>query len=522
MSKIISKREAVRKIKDGDTVGMTGFVMSLHPETLSSEVETYFLETGSPRNLTVTFSNGIGDSKTLGGSHFAHPGLTRRCVTGHYALAARFMPMIADDSIEAHCLPQGTLNQLWRARAGGRPGIITPVGLGTFVDPRLEGGKMNAATKRDLVSVMKIDGEEYLFYRTFDINVALIRATTADEKGNLSMEHEFTIGEALALAQAAKASGGIVIAEVKRVVKAGSLDPRTVRIPHVVVDYIVISDEGKHKQSQNITYDPSISGEIRRPLGSVPVMPLDERKVMARRAAMETAPGMIINLGIGVPAGISSVMTEEGLSDATHLTIEAGVYGGSALGLGDFGCSYNPEAFIDMPAQFDYYDGGNLEFAALGMAELDSKGNVNVSKYGVRAVGPGGFINVSQSAKTMVYTGALTAVGLQLKIGDGKLSVLQEGSSKKFVKAVKQVTYSGEYAKKRGQKVLYITERAVFTLTPEGVELIEIAPGIDLQKDVLDQIEGDVIVSKNLKTMDARIFCDKPMGIKDEILRKQK
>ncbi|MDR2051361.1 MAG: acyl CoA:acetate/3-ketoacid CoA transferase [Deltaproteobacteria bacterium] len=517
MGKIINKREAAQKIKDGSTVGVTGFVLALHAETVTSEIEACFLETGRPQGLTVMCSNGVGDSRTRGTNHFAHEGLLARMVAGHYGLAPMLGPLIINNKFEAYCLPQGSIAQMYRARAGGRPGILSRVGLGTFVDPRLEGGKMNTLTKKDIVKVMEIDGEEFLYYKSIDVDVAIIRATTADEKGNLSMEKEPFYGETLALAQAAKASGGIVIAEVERIVRNGSIDPRMVRLPHVLVDYIVVGDDDKLTMTANIKYNPAISGEIRIPLQSIPILPLNDRKVMARRAAMELRPDMIINLGIGVPDGVSSVMAEEGISDCITMTIEAGVYGGTAVGGADFGGSYNAEAFVEMPSQFDYYDGGSLDLTCLGMAELDGKGNVNVSKFGTRVVGPGGFINISQNAKNTVYCGALTAGGLKTEIGNGSLKIVQEGKAKKFMKEVQQVTFSGDYARKVGQNVLYITERAVFRLTPAGVELTEIAPGVDLQKEVLGQIEGKVLVSENLKLMDPRIFTDAPMNIKSEI-----
>jgi propionate CoA-transferase len=521
MSKIVSKREAVQKIKDGDIVGITGFVVALHAESISSEIEACFLETGHPNNLTAMCSNGVGDSKTKGTNHFAHEGLIKRMVAGHYGLAPMLGPLITADKFEAYCLPQGTIAQMYRARAGNRPGVLSRVGLGTFVDPRLEGGKMNGVTKQEIVKVMEVDGEEFLYYRSIDVNVAVIRATSADEKGNLSMEKEPFYGETLALAQAAKASGGIVIAEVERVVRNGSLDPRMVKVPHVLVDYVVVGDADKLTMSANIKYNPAISGEIRVPVRSLPAMPLSDRKVMARRAAMELRPGMIINLGIGVPDGVSAIMAEEDFSEQITMTIEAGVYGGTAVGGADFGGSYNAEAFIEMPSQFDYYDGGSLDLTCLGMAELDGEGNVNVSKFGTRVVGPGGFINISQNAKNTIYCGALTAGGLKVDIGGGKMSIVQEGKAKKFMRHVQQVTFSGDYARKVGQRVLYITERAVFQLTPAGVELSEIAPGLDLQTDVLGQLEGRVIVSRELRNMDARIFMDAPMGIKEEILRKK-
>ncbi len=516
MSKVVTKEEAIKRIKDNDRVGITGFVASVHPGTLVGRIGESFLSAGSPRNLTVYTSPGVSGLNVL-----AHEGLIGKAVASHYGLAPDLAPLINGNKFEAYCLPQGTIAQLFRTRAAGQPGLLSKVGLGTFIDPRLDGGRMNEAAKDSIVELMNIDGSEYIFYKSFDVDVAILRGTTADTKGNISMEKEMFFLDCCALAMAAKASGGIVMVEVERVVQAGTIDPRIIKVPHFLVDYVVVGDSDKLQMSANIKYNPAISGEIKIPMEAIPPLPMNERKVMARRAAMELVPGSIINLGIGVPDGISSVMAEEGISDMITVTIEAGVTGGTGVGGGDFGGAYNPEAIIDMPSQFDFYDGGNLDLTCLGMAEIDSGGNVNVGKFGTKVVGPGGFINISQNAKTAVFCGTLTAGGLRVGTGDGSLSILAEGKSKKFKKKVQQITFSGEYAGRSGQKVLYVTERAVFRLTDRGVELVEIAPGVDLQKGVLDQIEGNVSVSPQLKLMDERIFRNEPMGLNKIICTKE-
>ena len=511
--KRITAEEAMRLIPEGSTIGITGFIGSAFPEYMAVKIEESFLQNGYPKNITVTHSPGIGSGGGKGMDHFAHVGLLKSVIASHYNLSPKLQKMIGDNEIEAYLLPQGTISQLFREIGSGRPGVISKIGLGTFVDPRLEGGKCNGLATRDLVEFIELDGEEWLWYKTFQINIAIIRATSADENGNLTIEKETTKMDQLALAQAAKNNGGIVIAEVERVIKAGEMNPREVYVPGIMVDYVVVAPPEMHWQDfGNERYDAALSQEFRIPVGSLPALPLTERKVMARRAAMELKAGNIINLGIGVPEGVSSVAVEEGFNDKLTMTVESGHIGGvPAAGLSFGGC-YNPEFVNDMTRHFDFYDGGGLDICFLGAAEVDASGAVNVSKF-QRIVGPGGFINIAQSTPVAVFCGTLTAGGLKTKIEDGRLIILQEGKNKKYVDKVQQITFSGSYAFKAGQNVIYITERAVFELTEEGVMLTEIAPGIDLQTQVLDQIEFPVKVSKDLKLMDERIFLDKPMGL---------
>jgi propionate CoA-transferase len=519
-SKVMSVQDAVKLIKPGDTVAVSGFVGLAHPEEITKEIEKSFLETGSPNNLTLYYSAGQGDGKDKAMNHFAHEGLVKRVIGGHWNMAPKLGRLAIENKCEAYNFPQGVLLHLLRNIAGGKPGVFSHVGLKTFADPRVEGGKLNEVTKEDLVEVIQLAGKEWLFYKGMPINVGIIRGTTADEKGNLTMEKEGALTEALLVAQAARNTGGLVIAQVERIAANGSLNPKNVKVPGILVDAIVVADPENHWQNNSVRYDPAASGEIRVPLGSIEPMALDERKVVARRAAMELIPDAIVNLGIGMPDGVAMVANEEGMGEIMTLTVEAGPIGGVPTGGADFGASINAEAIIEHQSQFDFYDGGGLDIAYLGLAQADEKGNINVSKFGTRIAGCGGFVNITQNAKKVVFCGTLTAGGLKIEVADGKLNILQEGRNKKFLPQVQQITFSGDYAREIGQPVLYVTERAVFELRSDGMVLTEIAPGVDLQKDVLDQIEFPVRVAGELKQMDERIFRPEPMGIRAEIIAK--
>ena len=522
-SKVITAEDAAKLVKDGDNVVIGGFVGSGHPEAVTSALEQRFIEEGHPRNLNLYFVAGQGDGKDRGLNHFGHKGMVKRGIGGHWGLAPKLGRLAVDGDMEAYNLPQGVISHMFRDIAAGKPATITHVGLKTFVDPRLEGGKVNSITTENIVDIIKLDGKDYLKYKHFDIDVAIIRGTTADEFGNISMEQEVATLDSLAQAMATKKRGGIVICQVMRLAKHSGINQLFVEIPGIFVDYIVLVDMIKephlHMQTFGEQYCPYYSGQVLYPEDSLfQPMNMNIRKIIARRGLLELLPlgQCVVNLGIGMPEGVANVAKEEGVRDRIILTVESGPIGGlPASGL-SFGASYSPYCTLDQPYQFDFYDGGGLDIAYLGAAEIDEKGNVNVSRFGPKFAGCGGFVNITQNAKRVVYCTSFTAGGIEVECRDGKLHIIKEGRARKFVNKIEQVTFSAEYAAEKGTPVTYITERCVFELKEDGLHLTEVAPGIDIEKNILAHMDFKPIVDEDIKEMDLRIFNGGAMGVKSD------
>ena len=515
--KIVSAADAVAVIRPGDTLATSGFVGIGTPDELLAALSARFVETGEPRNLTLVFAAGQGDGKERGLNRLGHDGLLKRAIGGHWGLIPKVGQLALENRIEAYNLPQGCISHLYRDIAAGKPGTLSKVGLGTFVDPRLGGGKINAITTEELVRVMEIDGQEWLFYKAFRIDVAFIRGTTADTHGNITMEREALTLDNLAMAMAARNSGGMVIAQVERIAKAGSLNPRLVKVPGTLVDCVVVASAEHHRQTYATAYSAAFSGEIQIPLDGLTALPLDQRKIIARRCAMELPVEGVVNLGIGMPEGVAAVANEERVLDLITLTAEPGVVGGVPAGGLDFGAAYNVEAVIDQNQQFDFYDGGGLDLAVLGMAECDAAGNINVSRFGPKLAGAGGFINISQNARKLIFAGTFTAGGLEVEAKGGRLRIVQEGRARKFCAAVEQITFAGRRAAALGQTVLYVTERCVFELTAGGLRLAEVAPGIDIERDILAQMDFAPLVATPA-LMPACLFEPAAMDLRSRLL----
>ncbi len=516
--RVVTAEAAVGLVQDGDTI-LIGGSGSGHaiPEALLAAIEQRFLASGKPRQLVSIHPVGLGDRADRGAAHFAHKGFLKRVVCGSLVDSPRLADMAVRNELEAYTLPQGVLSQLTREIAAGRPGLITHVGLHTFVDPRLGGGRQSPQSHEDLVSVIEIAGKEWLFYKPFPIDVAFLRGTTADEDGNISMEQEAVFGEMLSMAQATKRCGGLVVVQVKRLARRGTLPGKLVKIPGMLVDLVVVDPH--QMQTYHTLENPAYSGELRIPLDDFPQLSLNDRKLVARRCAMELRVGAVCNVGAGICTGIGLVGAEEDILDNIVLTNEQGLIGGAPAGASgvDAGAGSNFWAMVDQPYQFDFYDGGGIDIAFLSAAEIDAEGSVNVSRFSNRIVGPGGFINISQNAKTMVFGGTFTAGGLKVACENGRLKILHEGSHRKFVRRLEQICYSGSFARERGQSAVFVTERAVFRTVEGGLELIEIAPGIALEDDILAQMEFRPKISEHLREMDARLFRPEPMNLKAEM-----
>jgi len=508
----ITADEAARLVQDGDAILISGSGGGHSvPEALLAAVERRFLAERKPLGLTSVSVVGVGDRISLGADHIGHEGLLRRAITSALVDSPRLVALAAADKIEAYTLPQGVLSQLMRDMAAGRPGLITKTGLDTFVDPRQQGARQSPRTPADFVEVVHLAGEEWLLFKPVPVNVAFLRGTTSDEDGNITMEEEAVLGEMLAMAQATRHAGGIVVVQVKRMARRETLPPKQIRIPGILVDFVVVDPE--QRQTYATYYDPSYSGELRIPAGDIKPLPFGPRKVIVRRAAMELFPGAICNLGAGVSTGLSTIAAEEGLLDAVHLTNEQGIIGGAPITGRDSGGGQNFAAMIEQPAQFDFYDGGGLDLAFLSFAEVDAGGNVNVSRFGDRIIGVGGFINIAQNAKCVVFNGTLTAGELDIAWEGGRTVIRKEGRHRKFVPKLEQVCYSAAIGRAKGQLALFVTERAVFRVGPDGLELIEIAPGLDAERDVIAHMGFRPRVARDLEVMDPRIFSARKMDL---------
>ncbi|WP_408008427.1 acyl CoA:acetate/3-ketoacid CoA transferase [Pseudalkalibacillus sp. A8] len=515
-TKKTSVQKVVANIQNKSTLALCGFTLMGACETFLKELEDSYLIKGYPNDLTVIHAAGHSD-RVNGIEHLAQKGLVSKIIGSHWGLAPRWGELIHNNEVEAHCLPQGQLTHLFRAMASGKPGTFSKVGLGTFIDPRIEGGRINEQAKQQesLVELIQIQGEEYLFYKQVPLDICIIRGTTADEFGNITMEDEALKLEAISIAQATKRYGGTVVVQVKNYVRRGTLSPKDVVVPGIYVDHILVSEEPEqdHRQTACAFNNPVFSGRLKEPLEDGEPLPLDIRKIIGRRAVKELFPGAIVNLGTGIPGDtVGPVSKEEGILDEINLTVESGAIGGQPLGGTDFGITKNAEAIIEHPYQFDYYTGRGVDITYMGTAEVDVHGNVNVSKFGSKTVGCGGFIDITQHARKVIFCSTFTAGGCEIAIKNNQLKIHREGKFRKFKNEVSQITFSGEFSKTQGQEVLYITERAVFQLTKEGLMLIEIAPGLDLERDILAHMDFKPVISNNLKTMDTDLLSSEKVG----------
>ena len=515
MKKFINSKEAVSLVRDNDTIAFSGFAGLSVPESLISALEKRYLESGYPRNLTLMFAAAQGDGGGRGLNHMAHKGLIKRVIGGHFNLAPRLAKLMYENHIEGYNFPQGVMCNIFRDIARKSDFTLSKIGLGTFVDPRLEGGKVNSITNEDMVELIEMKNSEYLLYHHRKINVAFIKASYCDESGNISLESEATYSEAFIIAQAVRNCGGTVIVQVDKIVSNDIMKCKNVNIPRLYADYIVlVSDIKEKEQVLGMDYDPQITSntnmydiDVERFLRENNISEkTSPRTVIGRRAEMELKKGDVVNIGIGMPEEISKIAFETGMNKYITLTVEPGPIGGIPQSGKRFGASINPECILDQLRQFDFYDGGGLDVAFLGLAECDKMGNINVSKFAGKLAGCGGFINITQNAKRLVFCGTFTAKGLKADVCNGKIDIVNEGLNRKFKNNIEQITFNGERAIKSGHKVMYITERAVFELFEDGLHLIEIAPGIDVKKDIMDMMEFTPIIDKDIKLMDENLF----------------
>lgn len=517
--KVLTAREAAELLEDNSTIAVSGFGAYSVPDELLAGVEQRYAEKKHPSHITVFSTICTGDFKKdrLGHNHLSGDGLIDTIIAAHFRNSDEMDRLVGENKIAGYTLPLGVNLNLLQAAASKKPGVLTSIGIGTYIDPRIEGCAVNDKAKaqhRELVSVVHQDDQDYLFYRTVPIDVCLIRGTYADEDGNISLRNEAIVEAQLEMAMAAKSNGGTVIVQVEKIISRGTIPAKEVLIHRSLVDYVVVASPENHLQSYAVTHDhPELTGDLRVPSDAITPMPLSLRKVIARRAAMELKPNSVINLGIGIPSGVGSVANEEGLASGATLSLESGPLGGvPAEGIG-FGGSTNPEAINHISDNFNFYDGGGLNMAFLGIAEVDENGDVNVSRFGTRCAGPGGFINITQRTPAVCFMGGFTAEKPELQIGSGQLKIIRDGKGIKFVKKVRQITFSADYARKTRQRILYITERAVFQLVDDGLLLIEVAPGVDVEKDVLAHMDFRPKVAEDLRQMDPRLFCPEKMGL---------
>jgi len=516
--KFITADQAALLVRDGDNVLVSGSGGGHGvPQKILDAVEQRFLDSGAPRDLCLIHVVGIGDRKLKGAACFRHPGMIRRSVTSALVDSPPLVDLARTNEIESYTLPQGVISQLMREMAAGRPGLITKTGLHTFVDPRQLGARQSASAAEDLIELIHIGGEDWLRFKPLPLDVVFLRGTTADERGNISMEQEAIPGEMLSSAQAARRQGATVVVQVKRLARAGTLPARQVKIPGILVDYVVVDPD--QRQTYASDYNPSYAGELRVPLGNMTRLPFTERKIVARRAALELRKGAICNLGAGISTGVSAVAAEEGILDDIVLTNEQGFIGGAPVTGVDSGAAQNYDAMVDQPYQFDFYDGGGLDIAFLSFAEVDPHGSVNVSRFGDKIVGIGGFVNISQNARKVVFSGTFTSGGLEIACEAGQLRIVTEGRHHKFVSGIEQICYNASFAAEQGRQAIFVTERAVFDVTPEGLRLIEIAPGIDLDSQVLAHMAFRPVIPETVKLMDRRLFRAEPVGMADDLHR---
>lgn len=511
--------EAASMIKDGCTIATIGMTLVSASETILKAVEKRFLETGSPNSMTLVHSCGQSDCDR-GIQHFSHEGMLSRIIGGHWGLQPRMMDLIARNKMLAYCIPQGQFAQLYRSMAGGEPGKITKVGLGTFIDPRLDGGKMNDITKDapDIVDIVTIEGEEYIRYKPIPLDYCIIRGTYVDELGNLTTDEEAMQLEVFSAVLACKKFGGKVIAQAKYKVAAGSLHCKRVTVPGVFIDAVVMcpNPEEDHRQTHSFAFDPAYCGDIKVPAAEEDSLAMTVRKVIGRRALMELSENDILNVGTGIPNDvIGPIIAEEKINNDVTITVECGIYGGIPMGGVDFGIAKNNFALVRHDDQFDYYNGAGVDITFMGAGEIDYDGNVNATRLGPKPTGAGGFIDITTNAKHVVFCSSFTGKGLTCSFADDRLHIDKEGALIKFVNKVQQISYNGKIARSKGQKMHYVTERAVFELRPEGLVLTELAEGIDLQTQILDQMEFKPLISPDLKIMNPDIFkAISPFGLK--------